>query len=48
MDERKRGVLMAEKPFAKFILIDEPARISSFGVLARVRPKLRDELEKRS
>ena len=47
MDERKRGVLMEEKPFEKIILIDKPAGMSSFGVVARVRRKLRDELGKK-
>jgi tRNA pseudouridine55 synthase len=47
MDERKRGILMEEKPFEKIILIDKPAGMSSFGVVARVRRKLRDELGKK-
>jgi tRNA pseudouridine55 synthase len=48
MDERKRGILMEEKPFEKIILIDKPAGMSSFGVVARVRRKLRDELGKKT
>jgi tRNA pseudouridine55 synthase len=47
MDERKREILMEEKPFEKIILIDKPAGMSSFGVVARVRRKLRDELGKK-
>ena len=38
---------MEEKPFEKIILIDKPAGMSSFGVVARVRRKLRDELGKK-
>lgn len=38
---------MEEKPFEKIILIDKPADMSSFGVVARVRRKLRDELGKK-
>lgn len=34
---------MEEKPFEKIILIDKPENMSSFGVVARVRRKLRDE-----
>jgi tRNA pseudouridine55 synthase len=47
MDEGKSGVLMEEKPFEKIILIDKPAGMSSFGVVARVRRKLRDEQGKK-
>jgi tRNA pseudouridine55 synthase len=39
---------MEEKPFEKIILIDKPAGMSSFGVVARVRRKLRDELGKKT
>ena len=38
---------MEEKPFEKIILIDKPAGMSSFGVVARVRRKLRDEQGKK-
>ena len=38
---------MEEKPFEKIILIDKPAGMSSFGVVARVRRRLRDELGKK-
>jgi tRNA pseudouridine55 synthase len=38
---------MDEKPFERIILIDKPADMSSFGVVARVRRKLRDELGKK-
>ena len=38
---------MEEKPFEKIILIDKPADMSSFGVVARVRRKLRDEQGKK-
>ena len=47
MDGKKREILMEEKPFEKIILIDKPAGMSSFGVVARVRRKLRDELGKK-
>ena len=33
---------MEDKPFEEIILIDKPAEMSSFGVVARVRRKLRD------
>lgn len=38
---------MEEKPFERIILIDKPENMSSFGVVARVRRKLRDEQEKK-
>ena len=38
---------MEEKPFEKIILIDKPENMSSFGVVARVRRKLRDEQGKK-
>lgn len=38
---------MEEKPFEKIILIDKPAGMSSFGVVARVRRKLRNEQGKK-
>lgn len=38
---------MDDKPFEKIILIDKPADMSSFGVVARVRRKLRDEQGKK-
>jgi len=38
---------MEDKPFEKIILIDKPADMSSFGVVARVRRKLRDEQGKK-
>lgn len=38
---------MEEKPFERIILIDKPAEMSSFGVVARVRRKLRDEQGKK-
>ena len=38
---------MEEKPFEKIILIDKPAGMSSFGVVARVRRRVRDELGKK-
>ena len=38
---------MEEKPFEKIILIDKPEDMSSFGVVARVRRKLRDEQGKK-
>ena len=38
---------MEEKPFEQIILIDKPADMSSFGVVARVRRKLRDEQGKK-
>lgn len=40
MAESKREILM-EKPFEEIILIDKPAGMSSFGVVARVRRKLK-------
>ncbi len=39
--------MMEEKPFERIILIDKPAGMSSFGVVARVRRKLRDEQGKK-
>ena len=38
---------MEEKPFEQIILIDKPTDMSSFGVVARVRRKLRDEQGKK-
>lgn len=38
---------MEEKPFERIILIDKPDNMSSFGVVARVRRKLRDEQGKK-
>ena len=38
---------MEEKPFERIILIDKPDSMSSFGVVARVRRKLRDEQGKK-
>ena len=38
---------MEEKPFERIILIDKPENMSSFGVVARVRRKLRDEQGKK-
>ena len=38
---------MDDKPFERIILIDKPADMSSFGVVARVRRKLRDEQGKK-
>lgn len=38
---------MEEKPFERIILIDKPENMSSFGVVAHVRRKLRDEQGKK-
>lgn len=39
--------MIMENPEDKIILIDKPENISSFGVVARVRAKLRDEYGKK-
>ena len=38
---------MEEKPFEKILLVDKPAGMSSFGVVARIRRKLREEQGKK-
>ncbi|MBP5512234.1 tRNA pseudouridine(55) synthase TruB [Candidatus Saccharibacteria bacterium] len=38
---------MEEKPYEEIILIDKPDNMSSFGVVARVRRKLRDRFNKK-